>query len=167
MSISQFNTSGGSKQVGNQGMSEEVAQGICPFCDLIQNSQPVAELGTFVAKYDKYPVSKGHTLLIPKRHVETFFALNEDEVKDFFNLLLEIQQMIEREFVPDGFNIGVNVGAAAGQTIAHLHVHVIPRYVRDVKNPRGGVRGVIPGRADYPSDDEDRAATFSKEEELG
>jgi diadenosine tetraphosphate (Ap4A) HIT family hydrolase len=140
---------------------------ICPFCDFIENGQSVAEQGTFVAKYDRYPVSKGHTLLIPKRHIETFFALNADELRDFFDLLLEVRQMIGREFDPDGFNIGVNVGAAAGQTIAHLHIHVIPRYVGDVRNPRGGVRGVIPERADYPSDDLDSTSLSLQEEDLG
>ena len=148
-------------------MKTHRASHVCPFCDFVQNGHPVAEQGTFVAKHDSYPVSRGHTLLIPKRHVETFFALNEDELKDFFDLLLEIRQMIEHEFGPDGFNVGVNIGAAAGQTIAHLHIHVIPRYVGDVGNPRGGVRGVIPGRADYPSDDADLADLFPQEEYLG
>jgi diadenosine tetraphosphate (Ap4A) HIT family hydrolase len=128
----------------------------CPFCEFIESGQPLAEQGTFVAKYDTYPVSSGHMLLIPRRHVDTFFALEQDELRDFFDLLLQVQDMIQREFSPDGFNVGVNIGAAAGQTIAHLHIHLIPRYVGDVENPRGGVRGVIPGQADYPSDDPDR-----------
>lgn len=140
---------------------------VCPFCDFVQNGHPVAEQATFVAKHDSYPVSRGHTLLIPKRHVETFFALTEDELKDFFDLLLTVRQTIDREFGPDGFNVGVNIGAAAGQTIAHLHIHVIPRYTGDVENPRGGVRGVIPGQADYPSDDPNPSDLFWQEENLG
>jgi diadenosine tetraphosphate (Ap4A) HIT family hydrolase len=148
-------------------MNEHLGKNGCPFCDFIQNGHPVAEQRTFVAKYDSYPVSSGHTLLIPKRHVETFFALTEDELKDCFDLLLTIRQMIEREFAPDGFNVGVNIGAAAGQTIAHLHIHVIPRYAGDVENPRGGVRGVIPRRADYPSGDADLADPFLQDEYLG
>jgi diadenosine tetraphosphate (Ap4A) HIT family hydrolase len=140
---------------------------VCPFCDFIRNGRPLAEQGTFVAKYDSYPVSRGHTLLIPKRHVETFFGLNEDELKDFFDLLLEVRQIIGRKFDPDGFNVGVNVGAAAGQTIAHLHIHVIPRYFGDVQSPRGGVRGVIPDRANYPSEDAGPSSSLLGEERLG
>jgi len=134
---------------------KHVAEGQCPFCGFIHSGQPLAQNTTFLAKYDGYPVSPGHTLLMPRRHIETFFALNDNELKDFFDLLVEVRQMIESKFSPDGFNVGVNVGAAAGQTIAHLHIHVIPRYLGDVENPRGGVRGVIPGRADYLSDDAD------------
>lgn len=138
----------------------------CPFCDFVRNRRPVAEQGTFIAKYDNYPVSRGHVLLIPKRHVDTLFQLNQDELNDAFYLLLKVRQMIQLEFGPDGFNVGVNIGAAAGQTIAHLHIHVIPRYVGDVQNPRGGVRGVIPGRRDYPSDDADRKDPFPQEDDL-
>lgn len=138
----------------------------CPFCEFIESGQPLAKRGTFVAKDDSYPVSRGHTLLIPRRHVETFFALNQAELKDFFGLLLALRQIIQRQFSPDGFNVGVNIGAAAGQTIAHLHIHLIPRYVGDVENPVGGVRGVIPGRAEYPSDDRDRTTLHSGEERL-
>ncbi|MEA3377374.1 MAG: HIT family protein [Chloroflexota bacterium] len=123
----------------------------CPCCDFIRSGRPLAERGTVVAMVDRYPVSQGHTLLIPKRHVETVFALTEEEREDLFHLLLEVRDLIRRRHRPDGFNLGVNVGAAAGQTIAHVHVHVIPRYEGDVENPTGGVRGVIPGRADYRS----------------
>jgi diadenosine tetraphosphate (Ap4A) HIT family hydrolase len=85
--------------------------------------------------------------------METFFELNKEEREDFFSLLLELRDMLQDQYGPDGFNIGVNIGPAAGQTIAHLHVHLIPRYLGDVENPVGGVRGVIPERADYTSRD--------------
>lgn len=123
----------------------------CPFCGFIRSGRPLAERGTVVAMVDRYPVSQGHTLLIPKRYVETVFALTEEEREDLFHLLLEVRDLIRRRHRPDGFNLGVNVGAAAGQTVDHVHVHVIPRYDGDVENPTGGVRGVIPGRADYRS----------------
>lgn len=123
----------------------------CPFCDFIRSGRPLAERGTVVAMPDLYPVSLGHTLLVPKRHVETVFALTQEEREDLFQLLLEMRDLIQRHYNPDGFNVGVNIGAAAGQTIAHVHVHIIPRYAGDVENPTGGVRGVIPGRADYRS----------------
>jgi diadenosine tetraphosphate (Ap4A) HIT family hydrolase len=126
-----------------------VSEKRCPFCDF---TQPVAQHGTFFAKQDEYPVSLGHTLLIPRRHVETFFELGKEEREDFFNLLLEMHDRLQHQYEPDGFNIGINIGPAAGQTIAHLHIHLIPRYLGDVENPVGGVRGVIPGRADYTSE---------------
>lgn len=124
----------------------------CPFCEFIRSQEPVAERGTFFAKHDKYPVSPGHILLIPRRHVATFFELNEQERKDFFDLLLEVHDMLQRQYEPNGFNIGVNIGYAAGQTVMHLHIHLIPRYLGDVENPTGGVRAVIPSQADYTSE---------------
>jgi len=121
----------------------------CPFCEFGRAQEPVARRGTFFAKYDKYPVSSGHMLLIPYRHVETIFELDEYEWADLFSLLLEVRDILQDRFKPDGLNIGVNVGVAAGQTISHLHVHIIPRYHGDIENPTGGVRGVIPNKADY------------------
>jgi diadenosine tetraphosphate (Ap4A) HIT family hydrolase len=90
-------------------------------------------------------------LLIPRRHITTFFELNRKERNDFFELLLEVREILQSQFHPDGFNIGVNMGRAAGQTIAHLHVHVIPRYSGDVEHPEGGVRNVIPALGPYTS----------------
>lgn len=122
----------------------------CPFCQFVRTQGPIAEKATFFAKHDKYPVSPGHVLLIPRRHIVSFFELSREELGDFFDLLLEVRDVLEREFRPDGYNVGVNIGSTAGQTITHLHIHVIPRYVGDVENPAGGVRGVIPSSAEYP-----------------
>jgi len=121
----------------------------CPFCEAVRTEEPLARRGTFVARYDSYPVSRGHVLLIPRRHIATFFELNRNERSDFFNLLLEVRDILHHQFQPDGFNIGVNVGPAAGQTIMHLHVHVIPRYAGDVEHPEGGVRNILPNLAQY------------------
>ncbi len=98
---------------------------------------------------DTYAVSPGHTLVIPKRHVASFFDLTQDEVAACMDLIHEEKKRIDAEFNPDGYNIGVNVGPAAGQSILHVHIHIIPRYKGDVENPQGGVRHVIPRNAHY------------------
>jgi len=131
-------------------MSGFLTEKDCPFCEFIRTEKPLAQRKTFIAKFDKYPVSPGHVLLIPRRHIETFFELNEEEREDFFDLLLEVRDLLQHKFHPDGFNIGVNIGPAAGQTIMHLHIHVIPRYFGDVEHPEGGVRQIIPNLAKYP-----------------
>ena len=101
------------------------------------------------ARYDKYPVSPGHLLIITKRHVADFFDTTIEERRALNSLLEECKKMLDREYSPDGYNIGVNCGTAAGQTIMHLHIHLIPRYHGDMDNPRGGVRGVIPEKRIY------------------
>jgi diadenosine tetraphosphate (Ap4A) HIT family hydrolase len=98
---------------------------------------------------DTYAVSPGHTLVIPRRHVASFFDLTPDEVAAIMALINEEKKRIDAEFHPDGYNIGVNVGQAAGQSIFHVHIHLIPRYKGDVENPQGGVRHVIPRNAHY------------------
>ena len=98
---------------------------------------------------DTYAVSPGHTLIIPKRHVASFFDLTPAEVAACMDLINEEKKRIDGEFNPDGYNIGVNVGPAAGQSIFHVHIHVIPRYLGDVENPQGGVRHVIAKNAHY------------------
>ena len=98
---------------------------------------------------DAYPVSPGHTLVIPTRHVGSFFELDEAERAVLLNLLARAREGLEREFKPDGYNIGINDGAPAGQTVPHLHIHLIPRYQGDLSDPRGGVRWVIPDKARY------------------
>ncbi len=98
---------------------------------------------------DSYAVSPGHTLVIPKRHAAEFFDLTRDEVAACMDLINEEKKLIDKEFNPDGYNIGVNVGAAAGQSILHVHIHIIPRYKGDVENPQGGVRHVLPEKAHY------------------
>jgi diadenosine tetraphosphate (Ap4A) HIT family hydrolase len=100
---------------------------------------------------DAFPVSRGHTLIVPKRIVPSIFDLTHDELLACWKILELEHQRLTKEFDPDGFNIGTNIGAAAGQTIGHAHIHLIPRYKDDHPAPRGGVRAVIPGKADYTS----------------
>lgn len=98
---------------------------------------------------DTYAVSPGHTLVIPKRHVASFFDLTPDEINACMTLITEERKLLDEELKPDGYNVGVNVGQAAGQSIFHVHIHIIPRYKGDVENPQGGVRHVIPKKAHY------------------
>jgi diadenosine tetraphosphate (Ap4A) HIT family hydrolase len=105
------------------------------------------ELAT--AFVDAFPVSPGHTLVAPRRHVADFFDLSANEIAAVFQLVFQIRSRIAAERCPTAFNVGVNVGAAAGQTIMHVHVHVIPRYPGDVLDPTGGIRNVIPGMGRY------------------
>ena len=98
---------------------------------------------------DAYPVSPGHTLVMPRRHVGSFFDATSEERSAMLALLDSAKRQLDSEFSPASFNIGINDGMAAGQTIPHLHMHLIPRYAGDVPDPRGGVRWLIPGKADY------------------
>ena len=98
---------------------------------------------------DSYAVSPGHTLVIPRRHVASFFELTREEINACMALINEERKLLDQELKPDGYNIGVNVGPAAGQSIFHVHIHVIPRYLGDVENPQGGVRHVIPKKGHY------------------
>lgn len=98
---------------------------------------------------DTYAVSPGHTLVIPRRHVADFFELTPQEINACMELIIEERKLLDKEFQPDGYNIGVNVGLAAGQSIFHVHIHIIPRYEGDVENPQGGVRHVLPKKAHY------------------
>jgi diadenosine tetraphosphate (Ap4A) HIT family hydrolase len=98
---------------------------------------------------DAFPISLGHTLIIPKRHVGSFFELAADERAELLALLDKAKTVVDKEFSPQGYNIGINDGAAAGQTVPHLHIHLIPRYQGDRPDPRGGVRWIIPEKADY------------------
>jgi diadenosine tetraphosphate (Ap4A) HIT family hydrolase len=109
----------------------------------------INENASAFALRDLYPVSKGHTLIVPKRAVASFFELTEQEIVDCWRLLEREKKKLKDELSPDGFNVGINDGAAAGQTVFHAHMHLIPRYRGDCPNPRGGVRAVIPGKADY------------------
>ena len=120
----------------------------CPFCfpDL---SKIILSNDHAIAIYDGYPVSLGHCLIIPKRHIASFFEVTREEQVALLDLLDEMQNILVKERNPDGFNIGVNVGEAAGQTVMHLHIHLIPRYEGDQPDPRGGVRWIFPEKADY------------------
>jgi diadenosine tetraphosphate (Ap4A) HIT family hydrolase len=102
-----------------------------------------------VAVADAFPVSAGHTLVIPRRHVTSFFELTEGEVVAVYELLRRVKVRLDGELKPGGYNVGVNVGAVSGQTVGHVHVHLIPRYPGDVPDPVGGVRNVIPGKGRY------------------
>lgn len=120
----------------------------CPFCPPPAD-RVFLETEAVVGFWDSYPVSPGHALLVPRRHVADWFAASRDEQAALGIAIEAVKVEIEKLHQPDGYNIGINVGAAGGQTVFHLHVHVIPRYIGDVAQPRGGVRGVIPGKADY------------------
>ena len=125
-----------------------MGKGSCPFC-AIPRDQVLIEHPLALAKRDGYPVSKGHTLIIPRRHVASFFETTEDERRAMLKLLDEMKAMLDREHKPDGYNIGINNGAAAGQTVMHLHLHLIPRYAGDTADARGGVRWIFPDKAAY------------------
>jgi diadenosine tetraphosphate (Ap4A) HIT family hydrolase len=98
---------------------------------------------------DAFPVSPGHSLVIPRRHIGSFFDATPQERDEMLALLDAARKAALAEFRPDGFNVGINDGAAAGQTVPHLHMHLIPRYRGDRADPRGGVRWVLPDKADY------------------
>ncbi|HEY8551245.1 MAG TPA: HIT family protein, partial [Vicinamibacterales bacterium] len=98
---------------------------------------------------DAYPLNEGHTLIVPRRHVADFFSLADAEQAAIWALVPAVRHHIEASRVPEGYNIGINIGEAAGQTVAHAHLHVIPRFRGDVPDPRGGVRWIIPSRARY------------------
>jgi diadenosine tetraphosphate (Ap4A) HIT family hydrolase len=102
-----------------------------------------------MAIYDGFPVSRGHSLIIPKRHIASFFEITIEEQTAMFELLAKARHLLQAEHNPDGFNIGINDGAAAGQTVMHLHIHLIPRYAGDTDDPRGGVRWIMPEKAPY------------------
>lgn len=120
----------------------------CPFCTLPE-VRVVDENEHAVWINDGFPVSPGHSLVIPKRHVGSFFETTEAERQALLAMLDAAKEAVSLVLQPDGFNIGINDGAAAGQTVPHLHIHLIPRYKGDQQDPRGGVRWVIPSKADY------------------
>ena len=127
-------------------VAELVQDESSPFLD---RRRWINENETAAALRDAFPVSPGHTLIVPKRAVESPFDLSDHELLDCWHLLQEEQRRLQEEFSPAGFNIGINVGEAAGQTVSHVHIHLIPRYTGDHASPRGGVRAVIPGKASY------------------
>ncbi len=120
----------------------------CPFCSL-PSSRIVASDEFSLIIRDGFPISPGHTLLIPKRHIGSFFDITENERGSLMRFLKVAKEELQNEFSPDGYNIGINDGSAAGQTVAHLHIHLIPRYIGDCHDPRGGIRWIIPSKADY------------------
>jgi diadenosine tetraphosphate (Ap4A) HIT family hydrolase len=121
----------------------------CLFCN-ISNKRVVSENELAYAVRDGFPVTELHTLIIPKRHIEDYFGLTKEELLACDLLIHSLKdEIISTDSTVEGFNIGVNSGAVAGQTIFHCHIHLIPRRKDDVDNPRGGVRHLIPGKGDY------------------
>ena len=124
----------------------------CPFCAIAARpDHPRILLGNAegLVIRDGFPVSEGHSLIIARRHVCSFFALTEQERQALLQLLEQTQRALNQQYQPDGFNVGINDGPSAGQTIPHVHIHLIPRYADQSGDPRGGVRWVIPEKADY------------------
>ncbi len=120
----------------------------CPFCRKLETATLDGD-GLVAAFPDAFPVSPGHTLIVPRRHVETYLDASEDERTALWVHADRVITCLRESHCPDGFNVGINVGRAAGQTVMHLHLHVIPRYAGDVDDPRGGIRHVVPGKARY------------------
>lgn len=120
----------------------------CPFC-----TDDSSLFGNDLAyvKWDLYPVSPGHVLIIPRRHVSSWFDLTPEEHAAVSELIGRAREHLDKLYSPAGYNIGVNCGEAAGQTVMHVHLHLIPRYAGDVPNPRGGIRAVIRAKQDYPN----------------
>ena len=127
-------------------MKKKIIMNESPFSDdrehLFENS-----IGFVI--FDNFPVSEGHSLIIPKRVYSSYFDSTEEELKGFNELIFRTKDYLDKKFKPQGYNIGVNCGLVSGQTIDHVHIHLIPRYVNDVEDPRGGVRGVIPSKQKY------------------
>ena len=119
----------------------------CIFCQ--PDRLILAQSALSLAFPDGFPVSKGHTLVVPKRHVVSLWEMTAEEYMDAFDLVRQVKKVLEEMFAPQGFNVGVNCGETAGQSVFHAHIHVIPRYTGDVPNPRGGVRNIIPGKGNY------------------
>jgi diadenosine tetraphosphate (Ap4A) HIT family hydrolase len=121
----------------------------CPFCNLGPDREIIAESELVFSIYDKFPVSMGHVLIVPKRHSADYFELTSEEQYICWTMVNTVKQILTHKYNPDGFNIGINVNKEAGQTIPHAHIHLIPRYKGDIKDPEGGVRGVIPPKKVY------------------
>jgi len=120
----------------------------CPFCQ-INTSRILLANDLAVAIIDGYPVSPGHSLIIPRRHIASIFEATAAEQAELWEMVVKTRELLQAEHQPDGFNIGINDGEAAGQTVLHLHIHLIPRYAGDITDPRGGVRWVRPEKAPY------------------
>ena len=136
--------------IDTRNLNQPESSPVCSFCYENIKSEIIAEYNSAYAINDKYPVSKGHILIIPQRHIEDFFSMTTNERRDAQQLLLNMKKSIaEHDSSISGFNVGINCGESAGQTIFHAHIHLIPRRDGDTPNPRGGVRGVIPDKMSY------------------
>ena len=128
-------------------MSETLI-GKCPFCPPFDR-ETIETNELAVALRDSFPVTRGHTLVVPRRHVASFFELTVEERVAMLELVDRAKAVLDGECAPDGYNIGINDGVAAGQTVMHVHLHLMPRYKGDADDPRGGVRWIIPRKAAY------------------
>jgi diadenosine tetraphosphate (Ap4A) HIT family hydrolase len=120
----------------------------CPFCTL-PKERVWLESKDSLAILDAFPLTAGHTLVIPRRHVLSVFELPEEQLQDLVAVVAKVRKVLKAKYNPDGFNIGTNDGVAAGQTVAHAHIHIIPRSKGDVPDPRGGIRWIMPQKAKY------------------
>jgi len=136
-------------ETDNKEVTEKPAEEECRFCVSKPGRRVIAESEYGFAAYDLHPASPGHFLVIPHRHFASYFDINDDELVDLWKLVARGKEICDKDHNPDGYNVGINVGTAAGQSIHHLHIHVIPRYFGDVENPKGGVRGVIADKKLY------------------
>lgn len=128
----------------------------CPFCSL-EKTEILLENKLAQAFFDKFPVNAGHVLIIPKRHLSNLFEATSEELRSLWALIEEVQVVLNKRFKPDGYNIGINNGAAAEQTIFHAHIHIIPRYQGDVIDPRGGIRKIKQSLVPYAGEGEGAA----------
>lgn len=120
----------------------------CIFC-MQPETEVICENDLARAFFDKFPVNEGHVLITPKRHAVTFFDATKEELAAIMELTFKAKEILDKRYNPDGYNIGVNVNYSGGQTIFHLHLHVIPRYEGDVDDPRGGIRNIKPNLVYY------------------
>lgn len=118
----------------------------CIFCQVNDESlnKLVDETTHFYARQDNFPAARGHVQIVPKRHIVSLFEISPEEMAEAYKLLRRVQAKLEAELSPDGYTVGVNEGKAAGRTVDHLHIHLIPRYEGDVDDPRGGIRQIFP-----------------------
>ena len=121
----------------------------CFFCNCINKEDFILENEYAIARFDEFPVNEGHLEVVTKRHIKDWWETTKEEKLAIFELLDQAKKIVDEKYHPDAYNIGMNLGEEAGQSIMHLHVHLIPRYKGDVENPRGGVRGVIPNKQNY------------------
>ncbi|ADD67837.1 histidine triad (HIT) protein [Denitrovibrio acetiphilus DSM 12809] len=120
----------------------------CPFCT-IDETKIVLRNETCFAVYDIFPATEGHMLVVPLRHAPSFFDYTPEEISDVWALVSECKGLLDERFSPDGYNIGMNLGECAGQTVFHLHIHIIPRRIGDTENPKGGIRHAVRGKGSY------------------
>jgi len=131
-------------------MTHTNTQPSCIFCEKPIDERLFTSHLAF-ACFDRHPVAPGHILVIPTRHEASWFGLNREEQNEILEVLDRAKEYLNARYSPDGYTIGINEGTAAGQTVFHVHLHLIPRYRNDVEDPRGGVRGVIPEKQRYPT----------------